>query len=242
MDISTYSKTQTAMMKKLFNLLIGRTKWSNPKPWGAEISKSQARSARMEWALSHVAHFGAEPVLLVECGVAAGSSLAHMLAFTKSQGLRFKIVGFDSFEGFPDATPSDSAEFDPNAAEFRVYRQFSENLVRQNISSVHGLSEDDVLDLELVKGWIPNSFSGFDFSRGIALLHIDVDLYAPYKASLEALWDFVLPGGLVIFDEYDVGRDTEKWPGAKKAIDEFTSQKGIRIYKHWTGRAHIVKH
>lgn len=228
-------------MRNFYNLLSGRTKWSTPKPWGAEISKSQARSARLEWALSHVAQFGAEPVLIVECGVAAGSSLAHMLAFTKSQNLSFKIVGFDSFEGFPDATASDSKNFDPNAPEFRVYQQFTEDLVRQNISSVHGLTDDDVHDLALVKGWIPDSFSDFDFSHGIALLHIDVDLYAPYKASLEILWDFVLPGGLVIFDEYDLGRDTEKWPGAKKAIDEFTAQKGIEIEKHWNGRAHIIK-
>lgn len=157
---------------------------------------------------------------------------------TKSQ---FQDSGFDSFEGFPDATASDSENFDPNAPEFRVYQQFSEERVRQNISSVHGLSDEDVHDLVLVKGWIPDSFSEFDFSPGIALLHIDVDLYEPYKASLEILWDFVLPGGLVILDEYDLGRDTEKWPGAKKAIDEFTAKKGIRIEKHWTGRAHIAK-
>ena len=58
----------------------------------------------MEWALSHVARFGSKPVLLVECGVATDASLAHMLAFSKAHDFQFRIVGFDSLEGVPDAS------------------------------------------------------------------------------------------------------------------------------------------
>lgn len=60
-----------------------------------------------------------------------------------------------------------------------------------------GLSDSGLRDLELVQGWISDSFSDFDFSPGIAMLQIHVRLYDPNKTSLEARWDFVLPGELI---------------------------------------------
>ena len=104
-----------------------------------------------------------------------------------------------------------------------------------------GLSDSGLRNLKLVQGWIPDSFSRFDSSLGIARLQIGVGLYDPNKTSLEARWDFVLPGGLITFDESDVGWDVEKRPGAEKAVYEFCKQKGLRIERHWTGRANLLK-
>ena len=61
-----------------------------------------------------------------------------------------------------------------------------------------------------------------DYAGGpIALLHIDLDLYDGYKATLGTLYDKVVPGGLVLFDEYLDPRSVDKWPGPKRAITEF---------------------
>ena len=46
-------------------------------------------------------------------------------------------------------------------------------------------------------------------------MHIDVDVYEPTKYCIEQLYDKVVPGGLVVFDDYSVVT------GATKAIDEF---------------------
>ena len=86
----------------------------------------------MEWALSHVARFGSKPVLLVECGVATDASLAHMLAFSKAHDFQFRIVGFDSLEGVPDASTLDGAKLKPDSQEFKVYRAFSKDVVQKS--------------------------------------------------------------------------------------------------------------
>jgi len=231
------------VLRKIYSLFGGGTRWSfaKPRPWTAVVGKAEARFARMEWALNQVAQSAAGTGLLVECGVAAGASLAHMMAHSRGNALGYEVVGFDSFEGFPDASEYDSNKFRSDSPEFRVYRKFTQSVVRGNIADALSVPEADLSELTLVKGWIPESFAAFDFSKGIALLHLDVDLYEPYKASLEELWDHMLPGGLVLFDEYDVGRDEEKWPGAKKAIDEFCERGGLEIQRHWTGRAHLQK-
>ena len=49
----------------------------------------------------------------------------------------------------------------------------------------------------------------------IALLHVDVDVYAPAKKGLELLFDRVIKGGLIVFDDYGVVE------GETLAVEEF---------------------
>ena len=50
----------------------------------------------------------------------------------------------------------------------------------------------------------------------ISLLHCDLDVYEPTLNTLETAWPRIVPGGLVVFDEYAV----EDW-GESDAADEF---------------------
>ncbi|MGD9886062.1 MAG: TylF/MycF/NovP-related O-methyltransferase [Reyranella sp.] len=74
-----------------------------------------------------------------------------------------------------------------------------------------------------------------------SLIHLDCDLYRPTRAVLEALWDRVARGGLVIFDEYAIA----DWPGETAAVDEFLAGKPevrLRTFD-WTNvpGAYLVK-
>ena len=61
----------------------------------------------------------------------------------------------------------------------------------------------------------------------ISLLHLDLDLYEPTLVALKYLYPLVVPGGVVIFDEYGmVG-----FPGETKAIDEYFHGEHIVIEK-----------
>jgi len=51
-----------------------------------------------------------------------------------------------------------------------------------------------------------------------ALVNIDVDLYNPTKAGLEYFYPLLSPGGVIIVHDYN-----HKWPGIKKAADEFAA-------------------
>ena len=52
----------------------------------------------------------------------------------------------------------------------------------------------------------------------LALVNLDADLYDPTKAGLEYFYPLVSPGGVIIIHDYNF-----KWPGIKKAVDEFVS-------------------
>ena len=59
----------------------------------------------------------------------------------------------------------------------------------------------------------------------IALLHIDVDIYKPSVVILNNLYERVVRGGLVVFDDFGTV------VGETKAIDEFFEGKDVLIEK-----------
>lgn len=59
----------------------------------------------------------------------------------------------------------------------------------------------------------------------ISLLHIDVDIYEPTKLALEILYDKVVPGGVIIMDDYGCVE------GGTIAIEEFFSDKREEFQK-----------
>jgi len=56
----------------------------------------------------------------------------------------------------------------------------------------------------------------------IAVLRLDTDWYESTKVELENLYDRVVPGGLIIIDDYYY------WAGQQKAVDEFFKNRGIK--------------
>lgn len=53
----------------------------------------------------------------------------------------------------------------------------------------------------------------------LSLVNIDADLYLPTKAGLEYFYPLLAPGGVIIIHDYNY-----KWPGIKKAVDEFAKK------------------
>ncbi|HBH79257.1 MAG TPA: hypothetical protein DDY39_05465, partial [Nitrospira sp.] len=87
------------------------------------------------------------------------------------------------------------------------------------------------------KGWIPDRFPEVK-ERRFAFVHIDVDLYQPIMDSLKFFFPRLLPGGIIVVDDYGYSI----FPGAKKAVDEFRS--GIEcsmFYETPMGSCFIVR-
>jgi hypothetical protein len=68
-----------------------------------------------------------------------------------------------------------------------------------------------------------NSFDGQIFAS-----FLDCDLYESYKTSLNFLWLNTIKGGIFYLDEYY----SLKFPGAKKAVDEFLKGKEFQIINY----------
>jgi O-methyltransferase len=91
--------------------------------------------------------------------------------------------------------------------------------------------------VKIFKGYIPEVFGGQSPQR-IAYLHIDLNEAPAEIAALEALFDRVVPGGIIILDDYE-------WAGAyrsqKLAEDPWFEARQYRVFPLPTGQGIVIK-
>ena len=176
---------------------------------------------------------------IVECGVATGRRLSFFKNLQKEHNCLRNVWGFDSFEGFSKGHVKDGIYFNSRQDSYnQKYSTYSLDFVKKNLVSLCG--EDAASEISLIKGWIPKSFDSYDGSS-ISLINLDVDIYEPTKETLNFFWPLLQVNGIVLLDEYDFYLDTIKFPGSKRAIDEFCKDKNISVIKHYTGKFYIQK-
>jgi hypothetical protein len=171
---------------------------------------------------------------IVECGVYKGSSLLAFARFVETfcTGDRTrKVLGFDHFKGLADRSDKDGLnERVGNTADGWNPAQFRETL----FALVEAFNKDSFVPararIELVDGDVRETAPAYAAEHPglrIALLHLDMDLYEPTLAALEAFWPRLLTGGVVLLDEYAI----REWPGETEALEAFFGGKPPRIRK-----------
>jgi len=88
-------------------------------------------------------------------------------------------------------------------------------------------------DVHYHPGWIPSSFAGMP-ERRYRFVHLDLDLHDPTLAALEYFYPRLVPGAVVVCDDY-------QWPGERKAIQDFCARQGISFATTPTGQA-VLRH
>jgi len=179
---------------------------------------------------------------LVECGVFKGGSGAVMVY--KAQKARMKRVVhlFDSFEGMPEPTKKDGLK----AVAFAEGKDTGQlKSIEKTVGGLEGVKKLFFSRMNLskegvyfYKGWFQNTLTKSKKKVGkIALLRIDADWYESVKVCLEELYDQVVEGGCVVFDDYSY------WQGCRKAVDEFVKKRGIekKLVKMGLNGAYWIK-
>jgi len=116
---------------------------------------------------------------VLEFGVWKGTSL-HLIRDTLAS--RYDVYGFDSFQGLPEDWP----ETDCKKGHF----------------STQGL-EPYVPGAVIFAGWFKDTLPTYLFqAQPIALIHLDCDLYSSTKEVLVALNRFIMPGTILVCDEW----------------------------------------
>jgi len=91
--------------------------------------------------------------------------------------------------------------------------------------------------VKIFKGFIPDVFEGQSPQR-IAFLHIDLNQAPAEVAALDALFDRIVPGGIVILDDYE-------WAGVyraqKLAEDPWFEARQYRVIPLPTGQGLVIK-
>jgi hypothetical protein len=169
----------------------------------------------------------AVPGEIAECGMRYGKSSLFLLCGAGADSSKF-LHGFDSFAGLSTPGADDLGE-DGDTVWQHGELAVAEEIARRNLARF----SDRVV---LYKVWIPERFSEVE-DRQFSLVHIDVDLYDPTRDAVAFFYSKVNPGGAIICDDYG----SAYCPGAKKAIDEFFSDKPEQVISLPTGQSLVIK-
>ena len=165
------------------------------------------------------------PGAIVECGVFKGNSLCRFAMFRDlfESRLSKKIIGFDIFGKFP------KTKFNEDK---KSRRKFIDD------AGINSISKEQLMEVlkhknldmcvELVKGNITKTIPKYVKEHPelrISLLNIDVDIYEPTVTVLKYFYPRVVPGGVILLDDYGV------FPGETKAVEEYFISEKIEIKK-----------
>jgi hypothetical protein len=91
-------------------------------------------------------------------------------------------------------------------------------------------------NVRIIKGIVPYTLPEVEAEK-IAYLSIDMNAAAPEIAALEHFWDMLVPGAMVVLDDYGFRAHIVQ----KIALDEFARSHGVSILPLPTGQGLIVK-
>jgi hypothetical protein len=154
---------------------------------------------------------------IIECGVFRGRSLIRMAMVAKQVCPEKVLYGLDSFDGFP-AEAITEGDLGPGRSMEKVRGRFKG--AASVPSRLLRTAEELGLNVRLVPGYFDQTLPKLK-TRRFCFVHLDCDIYESYKTCLETLYDQVVPGGIILFDEYAC----PVWPGATRAVDDFFSTK-----------------
>jgi O-methyltransferase len=181
------------------------------------------------WAArSAIAHKGD----LVECGVFKGDMswvVATMLG-DKITDRTFYL--YDSFEGFSPALSSAADYPDDPGFLAMASKVYSDPAIYAAVSKKFA----DMPHVKVIRGFVPDTFR-VAIPERIAFLHIDLNSPAAEIAVLEHLFDRVVSGGYIVFDDYG-------WKPFKKQRDaenRFMADRGHFILELPTGQGLVIK-
>lgn len=129
---------------------------------------------------------GEDPIDYLEFGVYQGGSIRHWVGLHPHPNSRF--FGFDTFEGLPEN-----------------WKRIDDNMQRSAFDTGGNTPEVDDGRVTFVKGLFQRTLSGFLVSfepRSRLVVHCDADLYSSTLYTLSKCDDVLVPGSIVIFDEF----------------------------------------
>lgn len=159
----------------------------------------------------------------VELGVFKGTGMAQLIKLREiyTPGSNKKVVGFDLFDSTKDY------ELSGNNIELSKYYEncnidFSSGITKDNVQYFLDNISVSKKTHQLIKGDITKTIPEFlENNPGfrVSLINFDMDIEEPTYNGLKLLYDRVVRGGVVIFDEYAC----DKW-NESNGVDRFLKE------------------
>ena len=155
---------------------------------------------------------------VIEVGVARGDTSVFLLEHLRTVGDRRPVLLFDTFRGFePDHVRYEVEHRGKSERPFRSFRYGNERVFGAKLRRL-GYERFET---------IAGDASCFDWRSvaPIGAMLLDVDLYQPTLAILEAVYPLLASGGGVVVDDCVEGRP---WDGAHAAHATFIERHGLQ--------------
>jgi len=159
------------------------------------------------------------PGTVAEFGVYKAASFIRWLSMREllESASSRKIIGFDAFGTFPVNNIS-SIGSDSSFIE-RFEEKGGEGLLLSEVESI--LKSKEFTNYSLIAGDVRDTLPDYLINHPaerFSLLHLDMDVFEPTAFVLEHLFERLVPGGLIIIDDYNAVE------GATIATDEFLAK------------------
>jgi len=162
----------------------------------------------------------------VECGVFKGFCFDVIFNYLDFQDLSRRGFLYDTFEGLPEKTSTAEERLAweyPAADTEDVYAEVCSKFSRYK-------------NVNVIRGIVPDSFEQAAPEK-IAFLHIDMNSEQAEMLALEHLFDKVMPGGMIVFDDFGWTCNVNQM----RAELAFMNQRGHCVLELPTGQGVVIK-
>ena len=159
---------------------------------------------------------------IVECGVHLGGGVlawAKLSSNFEPVAIARKVIGFDTFCGFPGVSEKDCSPISENLEKFNPKYNSYEELLECIEEYDNNRFLNQFPKVELIKGDAVKTIPTYINNNKhliVSLLFMDFDLYEPSKIALEHFIPRMPKGGVIAFDEIN----NEHWAGETLAVLE----------------------
>jgi predicted O-methyltransferase YrrM len=166
---------------------------------------------------------------VVEFGVFRGGSSLFMATLLAELYPDARIYCLDTFDGMPET-------------DKRIDAHSKGDFKDADLSGFHErIRHLGLKNMEIVEGSFEDTFPTILERRvKFALAHIDCDIYSAVKYSQDAVWDHMVPGGYLVFDD----ATTSSCMGATQAVEELIMRRRLhseQIWPHFVFRANLAE-
>lgn len=171
---------------------------------------------------------------IIECGIFRGAGLftwANLSTIYEPYNHTRRIIGFDTFTGFPDIDTRDKSEDNLGLGYKRSGGLAAESAESINTSIDHYNKNrfiSQIPRVEIVPGDACDTIPQFLYKCKhvvVALLYLDFDIYKPTRVAIECLWERMPSGAVIAFDELN----QEQWPGETMAVLDTIGIQALKI-------------
>lgn len=172
---------------------------------------------------------------IIECGVLFGGGLmtwAQLSAIYEPINYTRRVIGFDTFEGFPEPSKEDATATSPECRKGGLAIESYEDLKTAIELFDQNRPIGHIPKVELVKGdarqTIPQYLEKHPYLVA-SLLYLDFDLYEPTAAALENFLPRMPKGAVIGFDDLN----NPSWPGETLAVLEKIGLRNLKIERFY---------